>query len=526
MNELFLDFITILLPTYFFFYMAITLIHRNRKSMINRIAALLMTAFLFYFLFEYLKTSLLPQYQMQLVLYGSAPTLLLVICTLVHLSILMGGTITLPLTRGLPAVYAAPYLLWAVFLVMKDHRELYNVNVTDGRSPLDPLFLLLTLIFVAGYILFSAVLLAVCWYRSEETKRKRIYRSLLLNLFMLFVWFIIITALQQTGLFTTRVAMIFYFINYFLWAAILRHLIGKHNIMPEYRKLFHILFESAPNAILLLDTKGTIKEMNPRALQWFEGIPAEDIPGLFEFKEGITVEELLHLFLQGQTQVSQMEVQMHNPPREHLDLIMGIDRIEGANEELFVMHLTDVTSLKDTERKLLESEQSYKHIAHHDPLTDLYNRAAIQELLLQKAADQEPFALVMVDLNHFKPINDTYGHLVGDLYLKHIANLLTYKIQLPGDFIGRIGGDEFLLILPYTSGNTMDQEVTGRLSALEKNPFVYKGREIPISFSAGLSVYPRDATDIHTLMILADEAMYKVKRRGRRGETSSQGGKL
>lgn len=253
MNELFMDFLTILLPTFFFFYMAVTLIHRNMKSMLNRIAALLMLAFQFYFLGEYVKTSLLPQYQMPIVLYGNSPMLLLVICCLVHLSILIGSPATSSFKRFLPFIYAAPYVLWLVFLVTKDHRVLFNAAVTDGRSPLDPLFLLFTVLLIAGYILLSVIILAISWYRVKVVKHRQVLRSLLLSLFLLFAWFVFVTSILQSKVVTARNAMILFFIGYLVWAVALRHLVGKYDIMPDYRKLFHFLFKSAPTAILLLD---------------------------------------------------------------------------------------------------------------------------------------------------------------------------------------------------------------------------------------------------------------------------------
>lgn len=439
MNELFMDFLTILLPTYFFFYMAITLINRNKKSKLNRIAALLMLAFLFYFLGEYIKTSLLPQYQMEIVLYGNSPMLLLVICFLVHLCILIGSPITSSLKRWLPFIYAAPFVLLIVFLITEDHRVLYNAAVTDGRSPLDPLFLLLTVLFVAGYILLSVSILVVSWYRSQEAKRKKILLSLLFSLFTLFPWFILVTSVLQLQFLTSRNAMILYFIGYLLWAVALRHLIGIHDIMPDYSKLFHILLKSAPTAILFLNQKGEIREMNPRAKQWCEGIPTHNLLSHFQFDDRQSLGGILAFFLQQKESEAQWEVRMYNPNKGYLDLIMGLDLIEEADEELFVMHLTDVTSLKNIERKLLDSERSYKYLAHHDSLTDLYNRAAIQEQVQQKIAGREWFALTLIDLDNFKPINDTYGHLVGDLYLKHFAYILKNYGQ-PDDIIGRVGG--------------------------------------------------------------------------------------
>ncbi|MDR7318020.1 sensor domain-containing diguanylate cyclase [Brevibacillus nitrificans] len=462
-------------------------------------------------------TSLLPEYQMQIVLYGNGPMLLLIICFLVHLCILIGSPATISLKRWLPVIYTTPFFLLFVFLMTKDHRLLYSAAVTDGRSPLDPLFLLLTVLFVAGYILLSVLILIVSWFRTRELKRKKILLSLLLSLFALFSWFVLVTSLLQMKDVTSRNAMILYFVGYLFWGIALRHLIGKHDLMPDYRKLFHILFQSAPNAILLLDKKGVIREMNPKAKQWFEGIPRRDILSHFQFDDQQNLGDRLALFCQGKEHEAQREVRIYNPSRGYMDLIMGIDLIEGNGEELFVIHLTDATSLKETERRLLESERSYKYLAHHDSLTDLYNRTGLQVQLEQKIEIRELFALVLIDLDHFKPINDTYGHFVGDLYLKHIAHMLTRHAQ-PGDLIGRIGGDEFVLVIscmdPRIDVNTMVHE---RLSLLKKHAFNHEGIDIPITFSAGVGLFPKDASDITTLLKIADEAMYRVKRASKMG---------
>ncbi|WP_322904175.1 sensor domain-containing diguanylate cyclase [Paenibacillus campi] len=518
MSALFMDFLTIQLPTYFFIYMAITLIYRNRRSMINRVAALLMGSLVFYFMFEYLKTSLLPEYQMQLVLYGSAPSLLLFISTLVHLCTLLGGEVTYSFKRLVPIVYVTPYLVWLWFIVMWDHQLLYNVHVTDGRSPLHPTYLLATIIFVIGYILLSVVLLAVSWYHTVERRRRKIFRSLLASEFLLFGSFAAITTLLQSGVIVTRVAMICYFIGYLVWAIRLRHLIGKYNIMPDYRKLFQVLFESAPTAILLLDAKGSIKKMNPRAQSWFEGIPAADIAQRFEFRQGQGLQQLLASYVAESAVQSHWEMRVNDSHKQQLDLIVGIDRIEDANEDLFVLHLTNVTVLKDTERRLIESEQSYKHSAYHDPLTGLYNRTALEEELRLRTDAIAPFAVVMIDLNYFKPINDTYGHAVGDMYLKFIADLLQNLLHKPGDVVGRIGGDEFILLLSVADANYayVAELVDRRLMLLDNKMFWYGERGITVSFAAGMSIYTANGENGNSLLRLADEDMYQRKRAQRK----------
>ncbi|MFH5183337.1 diguanylate cyclase domain-containing protein [Paenibacillus sp. TAB 01] len=517
MNDLFTDFLTILLPTYFFFYMAITLYSRNKKSLLNRVAALLMLSFLFYFLGEYIKTSLLPEYQMQIVLYGNGPMLLLMICFLVHLCVLVGRPVTAPMQRWLYPIYAAPFISLIIMLLSKDHRVLFNPNVTDGRSPLDPLFLFLTLLYVAGYILLSVVILTVSWLRTKEAKRRRLLLSLLTGLFGLFAWFMLVTVLLESAFLTSRESMVLYFIGYLLWGISLRNVIGKYDFLPDYRKLFHILFGSAPTAILLLDRKGGVREMNPRAQQLFEGLPSQDIAELPICDETLNLKDKLALFLQDGKKEPHWEVSLSHPRTGPMDLIVGLDLIKEADEELLVMHLTDVTSLKDTKRKLMESERNYKYLAHHDALTGLYNRVAIQERLQQKMAGGQSFALALIDLDNFKQINDTYGHLVGDSYLQHVAGSLRRYAQ-PDDLIGRIGGDEFIMIIPFAD-EAIDpyHEAHRRLSPLRSHSFRHNDVELPISFSAGVSLYPKHASDVTSLLNKADEAMYGVKRSGKRG---------
>ncbi|WP_243767720.1 GGDEF domain-containing protein [Paenibacillus agricola] len=495
--------------------MAITLFDRNKNSSLNRVAALLMLSFLFYFLGEYIKTSLLPQYQMQIVLYGSAPMLLLMISSLVHLCLLVGSPVTLPMQRMIKWIYAAPFTTLIIMLLCKDHTVLFNSNITDGRSPLDPLFLLLTLMYVGGYILLSVVILAVSLYRTREAKRRGLLGSLLLSLFALFAWFVIVTMLLVMKFITSRESMVLYFIGYLLWAVALRHLIGKHDFLPDYRKLFHILFESAPTAILLLDKKGGVREMNPRAKQLFVGYPSQRISEVLMVDETMSLKDRLALFIVERGKEARWEISLTHSDTSHLDLIAGLDVLEETGEELLVMHLTDITSLKEAERRLMESEQNYKYLAHHDALTGLYNRAAIQEQLHRMIRAQEPFALVLIDLDNFKLINDTYGHLVGDHYLKHIAALMKDH-TIPGEFVGRLGGDEFIQIIPgIDDAADFNQEAYNRITSLFKHPYDLEGTALPVTFSAGVSFYPKHAADITDLLWKADEAMYTVKRRGK-----------
>jgi diguanylate cyclase (GGDEF)-like protein len=169
-----------------------------------------------------------------------------------------------------------------------------------------------------------------------------------------------------------------------------------------------------------------------------------------------------------------------------------------------------------THRKRIE-EQMWRQ-AHHDTLTDLPNRLLFNEhlntALAQAKRRQSKCAILFLDLDRFKLINDTLGHNSGDLLLQYVAQRLRHGLY-EGDTIGRLGGDEFLILLPVLEHEEQAATVAEKILSLFTEPFQLDSNEVFISPSIGISLYPTDGQDIDTLIQNADAAMYHAKEKGR-----------
>lgn len=169
-----------------------------------------------------------------------------------------------------------------------------------------------------------------------------------------------------------------------------------------------------------------------------------------------------------------------------------------------------------TERALAEAR--IRHLAHHDELTGLPNRTLMRELTQAAMAradrDGTLVAIMFLDLDRFKHVNDSLGHQVGDQLLKHMAQVLKDALRKV-DVVGRLGGDEFLMVFPDLT-NTADADgVADKIIDLMSRSVDLQGHELHASASIGIAIYPRDATTLDALMRHADTAMYQAKASGR-----------
>jgi len=195
-----------------------------------------------------------------------------------------------------------------------------------------------------------------------------------------------------------------------------------------------------------------------------------------------------------------------------------------AKDELEVLVAQRTAQLQQSvaalEQKVFEQQEAEAHIqqlAHFDPLTGLPNRLLLgqrcQQALDIARRQGESLALLFIDLDHFKYINDSLGHRFGDELLKLLAQRLKRAVR-EQDTVSRLGGDEFILVLPGTDAAGASQ-VAAKLTAMAAQPLQIDQHEVTVTPSIGIALYPRDGSDFDSLCQCADMAMYRAKHDGR-----------
>ncbi len=289
--------------------------------------------------------------------------------------------------------------------------------------------------------------------------------------------------------------------------------------LAEAEERFRLAFEGAPIGIALTDLDGRLLRVND-ALCEITGASAEELlaaehdplgPADAATAETGQAQRLLH----GEIRSYRLERRIvHATGRSAwVSLSVSLVRDVDGTPRYCIKQLEDIS-----ERKRFEGELAY--LADHDPLTGLYNRRAFQRELEQEVARGRPDgAVVVIDLDHFKDINDTLGHAAGDQVIGRVAHLLARRVRRQ-DVLGRLGGDEFAAVLTGVDGAEAER-LTNDLLSLVREQSVVVGAEHPIGLtaSAGIALLgrggPSAARSGDELLVSADIALYDAKDGGR-----------
>lgn len=173
----------------------------------------------------------------------------------------------------------------------------------------------------------------------------------------------------------------------------------------------------------------------------------------------------------------------------------------------------DITKQKEHESYLEESKEKFYNLSHIDKVTKLPNRLNISEVLVEKCSQEVPFSLILLDLDEFKIINDSYGHRFGDKLLYEISKVLV-EVFDSSAFIARMGGDEFAIALNQSDKREIEK-LMQKLHHKFNNPFRIDMIDIYITASSGISIYPQDVKTMEEMYQASDTAMYNAKRLGK-----------
>ncbi len=273
------------------------------------------------------------------------------------------------------------------------------------------------------------------------------------------------------------------------------------------------LFESANDAVLIFDPEGEIiLEANQKALEIY-GYSRDELIGMSlrvmtqEVSRGD--ERLRQLLLEGSLQ--NWETVHRSKDGRTLDLVVSASVVDYDGRPAVLSINRDVTESRRAEKQI-------EQLAYHDSLTGLANRVRLEERLsaaISQAKRQgHAIAILFMDLDRFKVVNDSLGHKVGDLLLQQVAARLQGMLRA-GDTLARLGGDEFILLLSRIERPEDAAVVARKILELFRRPFSVAGRELFVTMSVGIGVCPYDGEDSDSLVKSADIAMYLAKQKGR-----------
>ncbi|WIM04929.1 MAG: EAL domain-containing protein [Candidatus Nitricoxidivorans perseverans] len=263
-------------------------------------------------------------------------------------------------------------------------------------------------------------------------------------------------------------------------------------------------------SVIVMDLVGYITHWNKGAERMF-GYTQEEAVGrniLFLYADENGGDEGLHdAFLEGGSR--EMEVRRRKKSGEVFWASLQLSLIRGDDGQPtgLIGYLSDITERKRTEDRI-------HHLAYYDALTGLPNRSLffklVDQALVEAQRNRMHGALLFIDLNRFKPINDTLGHSIGDLLLQQIGARLRASLRNE-DVVARLGGDEFVVALFDIARREHAGIVAHKLLATFDAPFRIDGHELKLGAAIGISIYPQDGSDTETLLRLADIAMYRAK---------------
>lgn len=314
--------------------------------------------------------------------------------------------------------------------------------------------------------------------------------------------------------------------SFLLLTMVILNVLSKTQTLTEMHNRLQEILTSSQEAVVITDRNGIIQVWNPAAeklfgYQFSEVIDQSLVKLIFDHQSLDTVfgmsGTLLDLFIASQEKsfvppkASKIEMQLKTKDQRIILAEISYSVLTVNNEPEISLFMKDITNQRENEREI-------RQYAYYDSLTQLENRVFFKSQVQQQieAYPNQPFAIMFMDLDGFKHVNDSLGHDIGDELLKVVANRLNHNIRGVGrqSHIARFGGDEFVLMLRNSTEENVGSIALRMLDNIERTIQI-NTHELKVSASIGICFYPQDGNDVDTLLRLADTAMYEAKATGK-----------
>ena len=303
----------------------------------------------------------------------------------------------------------------------------------------------------------------------------------------------------------------------------LRELEASINERNKADRCYRQLFDLAPIGYLSVDETGVIEHVNLAATCLLK-LPSSHLLNTSfcdYLRDSDRIRLKSHLQSAANSQLSlnwQVILEPNNGTSHEVMLVTSAIRRKTSSKQSFQIMIVDMTQRLHTEKLLRNANEYLVKLAHHDPLTKLPNRIMFSDLLQTKIAEksekQDKLGVIYFDLDGFKPVNDTLGHQVGDQVLYEIATRVKNCLG-PNDFVSRLGGDEFTIILDNPESAEAAIGTAQEIAYIIRQPIQINDTEVSVTSSMGISLYPDHAQSIEKLVKGADAAMYQAKKSGK-----------
>ncbi|WP_425953129.1 bifunctional diguanylate cyclase/phosphodiesterase [Ralstonia pseudosolanacearum] len=296
----------------------------------------------------------------------------------------------------------------------------------------------------------------------------------------------------------------------------LRHLARRTRDIAESEQRFDRVIQQLSDALFVRDQEGRILVANKQFAKFFGVSDEQSLVGrhLLDLQPIETAEQILRLnaeVLRSRGTTYTIESEMQSSIGDSVPIEYTLSAVEIGGQNLLLGQLRDISARRSYEAQLVKQ-------ATFDDITGLPNRRLFMDRLStalhHSKRTEGNSAVIFVDLDHFKRVNDTLGHRIGDRLLELAARRLNELVQ-PEDTVARFGGDEFVLLLPEVRSPIECRGLAERIVTAFRQPFELAGRSISITTSVGIAIFPEDGTEPDLLLKHADTAVYEAKTAGR-----------